>query len=647
MTHKSQLAIFLSSFTALSICLGLAVNSNNNVIDFAKADPTSYSLTLDKNNAPIGLTNSFQKNVNASVETSDGNEIVFKLAIAKAMDNGFVTLGNNGTISCIRDDNKHISGLTAIKVNYSGGALTMYSSSVSTTDGSSYVTDAKSLPNNTLVNLTDAANSFVLKANDANINISSINLEYSCATNSTEYDFTQNYNVEDFEAYTATGVGYDSSHGMGATTNLRAAFYSTYNGGGSNPISGTGWNIMGSTDYLTYKSTGGVNDSKHALLKVNSGNYFSYVQAKHFFGVNTAIGKGRKLSVMLKGGMTSTSGDVFSGSDTKVNLVAYYNKQLDTTGVNDAVYQTVTVPHGSDWGEYTLDIDPNKTVYAFGIHLVKAGSGTIYLPIDNVRIYTDFDYTGYPSGVFTKTLSILSYKVLVLFAFSDDKKDLALVLGEDMEVTSYTYNLTTKQFSIATPGQYLGYTVGTINGTYDPVNNKLVNVTVTGSIKSLINNVEVPLAPGYWNCDGSTSELQATFKRRYNVNTVDTTNADRIVSATYDRISGTNSMRFRLYKDGLSQLNLNNDISISARNIGFWVYSSFSEDKTIRLWRYTGASLSNADEIGSGTAKAGQWHFVHMGFNDSNNVTVKNFQIAFNQYNPNNGYILIDDICVF
>ena len=308
------------------------------------------------------------------------------------------------------------------------------------------------------------------------------------------------------------------------------------------------------------------------------------------------------------------------------------------------------MPHGSDWGEYTLEIDPNKTVYAFGIHLVKA-SGTIYLPIDNVRIYTDFEYTNYPVGTFYKTFTISSYSVSVFFSFSDDRKSVYLRFSNtDPNVTSYTYNLDTKRFTIETTGSikvsFLTLTYGTITGTFDKANHKLTNLGLSGSIGGYLDgngSLEIDQTAKYYDCDGTTSELQATFKRRYG-GTVDTTNADRIESATFNRLSGTNSLKIRLWSGGLTQLNLQDDISLSCTDIGFWVYSSFTTEKTIRQWIFKGAGLSNNVEIGSVTALPGQWTYVRMGFTKA---TIRNFQLGLESYDPAQGYILFDDICLY
>ncbi len=389
MTRKLKLSfafVVPIALTAITLSVVMATSKN---IHSAKADPTSYELTLNSSNAASGLTSSFQRRVESTVTTPRGSALTFVYTTAKALDGGLVQLGNYGTVHCITGDDQHISGLTSVKVTYSGGSLTLKSSSVDTNDGSSYVTDVNAVTSGTAVNLANGANSFVLEAAEAYVSIEEIKLTYSCAAVATSYNFNKVYDVEDFESYTATGIGYDGSHGMAVATNLRSQFYSVYYGAGSNPLSGAGWQVMGSSDYLTYHAQAGRNVSKCGLFKSNSGNYFEYIQAKHYFGIPTAIGKGAKLSAWIHGAYADTNGT--AGAQAEVTLIAYYNKLLDKSGINDGATATYTINGTDDWMEYTVDLDPTKTVYGFGIHIKKAGA-TLYLPVDDVKIYTTSPY---------------------------------------------------------------------------------------------------------------------------------------------------------------------------------------------------------------------------------------------------------------
>ena len=407
MTRKTKLSFaFVVPIALGAITLSVVTAASKNILS-AKADPTSYELTLDSSKAPAGLTSSFQRRVESTVTTPRGSTLSFVYTTAKALDGGLVQLGNYGTVYCITDDNQHISGLTSVKVTYSGGSLTLKSSSVDTSDGSSYVTDVNAVTSGTAVNLANGANSFVLEAAEAFVSISEIKLTYSCSAVSTSYNFQKVYDVEDFESYTGDGIGHDSSHNMSAVTNLRSQFYSTYYGSGSNPMNGSGWSKMGSSDYLLFHAQAGRNYSKAGLFKAKSDNFFEYVQAKHYFGVPTAIGKGATLSAWIHGSYADTNGT--AGSNVTVTLIAYYNKILNTSGLNDGASATFTINGADDWRECKVTLDPTKTVYGFGIHFAKTSS-TAWVPIDDVKIYTESPYPAVPvTGVsVSPTLKLLA-----------------------------------------------------------------------------------------------------------------------------------------------------------------------------------------------------------------------------------------------
>ena len=655
MTRKLKLSFaFVVPIALGAISMSVAMAAAKN-IHAAKADPTSYEITLDSNNAPAALTSTFQKTVSATFTTARNSQIAFNLTNAKALEGGYAKLGNYGSVYCITNDDHHLSGVTSVKVTYTGGQLDLYSSGVASnhTDGNSFITLETSLTSGTAFNFTNPSNGFVLRALEAEVDIEEIKLTYSCSESDQAYTFNQTYYLDDFEGYSATGKGYDGNNGIGVSTGLRSQYYSTYNGSGTNPKNGSGWQIMGSTDYLTLindssKAHGG---NKVALMKGGNGNYFSYIQAKHYFGIPVAMGIGNKLSVWMKGAYSATSMATQGTVDAQVSIIAYYNRALNTAGVNDCAVATYTVKAGTPWAEYTLDLDSSRTVFGYGIHIAKTASGTVYVPVDYVRIYGSVNpsVNNWPVGNYVANLSVAGYSIPTMFAFSDVRQAVAVKLANtnDAGVTGYTYNTSTHQFTITTDGSYNSMTYGTITGTWDKANNRLTNVGLDGSISSYVSNngsITVPIASAYLNCDGDNTKLQSIFKRRYS-GTVDTGNADRLIAATWNANSGTNSMRVRLHPDYLTQVNLQNDIDLSCSNVGFWVYSSATEDKTIRMWTYTGAGLTNNAEIGSVTAKAGQWTFVCMGFN-TKPLQLKNFQIAFDKWSSSIE-VLIDDVCLY
>ena len=397
---KITFAVIPVAVSAIALSLVL-INSKKNFTKMT-ADPSVYSLTLDSSAAASGLTASFQKTVDAPFTTARGSVINFKLTNAKAYageGSGYVTLGNYGTVYCCTSDEHHVSGIATVKVTYSSGQLVVLGTNAKTDDGAAYITNGAVLTSGVEVDYSiNPLNAIIIRAGEASVNIQKIEIGYTCSENNQSFDYNKVYNVENFESYTQTGVGYDNyngGHGMGISTGLRSQYYSVYYGAGSDPLSGKGWQIMGSADYLTYHATAGRDGSKTALFKSNANNYFEYVQAKHFFGVPNAIGKGAKLSAWIHGAYADTNGT--AGASATVTLIAYYNKMLklgDGT-TNEAATATYTIAGSEDWKEYTVTLDPTKTVYAFGIHIAKA-SATLYLPVDDVKIYTESPYPTNP-----------------------------------------------------------------------------------------------------------------------------------------------------------------------------------------------------------------------------------------------------------
>lgn len=192
----------------------------------------------------------------------------------------------------------------------------------------------------------------------------------------------------------------------------------------------------------------------------------------------------------------------------------------------------------------------------------------------------------------------------------------------------------------------LGGNFGNLTATYDETNNKLTNVAVDGAAAAMLKNngsLELVAAAKFWDCNGTTAELQAMFKRRYMSGSwqVDTSNADRFVS--YENGICGKAMQRRGYSGGAVAVNLAADMDpVEVSNIGFWVYNSGSSDLTLRMWIYKGAGLTNNAELGSVTAVAGQWTYCRMGFTKA---SIYNFQIA--DFNNSGVALVFDNIVLF
>ena len=207
--------------------------------------------------------------------------------------------------------------------------------------------------------------------------------------------------------------------------------------------------------------------------------------------------------------------------------------------------------------------------------------------------------------------------------------------------TDFTFNKTNGLVTIPLGGNF-----GNLTATYDETNNKLTNVAVDGAAAAMLKNngtLELVAAAKFWDCNGTTAELQAMFKRRYMSGSwqVDSSNADRFVS--YENGICGSAMQRRGYSGGAVAVNLAADMTpVEVSNIGFWVYNPGSSDLTLRMWIYKGAGLTSNAELGSVTAVAGQWTYCRMGFTKA---SIYNFQIA--DFNNSGVALVFDNIVLF
>ena len=213
-------------------------------------------------------------------------------------------------------------------------------------------------------------------------------------------------------------------------------------------------------------------------------------------------------------------------------------------------------------------------------------------------------------------------------------------------VAAFTFDKFTGAFSVTTDVDELG----TIDGVYDDATNTFSQLSVSGTASALLkNNGSIELNPvaHLYELDGSTEELQAQFVRRYRTTSsnwsVDTGNADRLTRDEEHFVAGTGAMKVRPYSGNVWGISLAADFETAEahKNIGFWVYNGGEADITFRTWVYTSKGLSGAAEIGSMTAKAGQWTYCRMGFNS----TIYNFNIS--NWNGNANALVFDNIALF
>ena len=347
-----------------------------------------------------------------------------------------------------------------------------------------------------------------------------------------------------------------------------------------------------------------------------------------------------------------------SVSPTAVEVVAGNTTQLTATvAPADATNKAVA------WSSSNTSV---ATVSSTGLVTgVTTGNATITVTTDDGGYTATCAVTvvapsaNYPEGTFKGTATVLGANYAIVIAFGNQSNGLIGVrlANKDAVATGVTYNSSTHQFTITTTGDYSGYSYGNITGTYDVANDQLTGISCSGSISAGVSNngsitaTRPTAAQSFSACDGTTSELQAQFKRRYGDPwTVDTKNTDRITSNTTQFVSGTGSLKLRAWNGGRIALNFQNDFSPAKQiqNVQFWVYNSSANDITLRMWYYQGTNFSSNGETDSVTAKANGWTYVAMGFGSGSgdgNRTVYNFQIA--DFTSSNVALSFDNIYLF
>ena len=300
------------------------------------------------------------------------------------------------------------------------------------------------------------------------------------------------------------------------------------------------------------------------------------------------------------------------------------------------VSSELTRLNSSFWSGFrrrTFNISKTNSGYVNQDHISFMNHMRIYVPTtDDVIIEKD----NYPEGTFRGDAVVNSATFSIVLAIGTRSNGLVAVslANKDAVATGITFNNSTNKVTITTTGSYSGLKYGTITGTYDAANDRITGISCSGAIKSYVSNngsITATKPSTYFDCDGTTRMLQAQFKRRYNSGgwSVDSSNADRFLCDDSHYVSGKGAMSVRPCGTSFEAyaLNLNADLSptITAKNIGFWVYNQGNDDVIFREWVFAASGLTSGQEFGSLTAKANSWTYCAMGFNQT---IVYNFQIS-------------------
>ncbi len=339
-----------------------------------------------------------------------------------------------------------------------------------------------------------------------------------------------------------------------------------------------------------------------------------------------------------------------------------------TAGQTETLVATIAPQKATDQQlTWTSSNDEVATVDAQGVvTAVKAGSATITVKTHEGNFTDTCEVTvnpavllDYPEGTYVAIATIFgsSWKLALAIGNASNGLINVRVSNKDMHADSITYNQQTRAITIPTSGSFEmeiqgkneTISIGTVTGVYDPEHCKITNIHVEGTVENYVSNngsLEATMPQTYYDCDGTTEQLQATFKRRYMSGSwqVDTDNASRYERDTEHFVSGTGAMKRKGWTGGAVATNLNVDFNParSLENIGFWVYNPTANKIEISQWIYKASNLGSNEQIGSVYAEPNTWSYCVMGFGQK---TIYNFQIA--DFTNSGAAFTFDNIVLF
>ena len=432
--------------------------------------------------------------------------------------------------------------------------------------------------------------------------------------------FDEVFVVDDFEGYSGTGVGYDTDHAnWGTLTGLRSNYHSDYYGGSATSLfQDSGWGFMATDTYMYHSASQGHNNSAMALFR-GSANGLRFTTFESMYNVPKTMGKGAKFSFWAHGALNSAmNGNSSENVTVKVRLF-FTNPILKCSDTYGEATE-ITIPAGSDWSQYTINLDSNKEYYGYSIYIKSTNA--LYVPIDDIEIYTenpyaeyevDYNYqsfTGKGEITYTSTLKSLfkSDGTYIIMGISKDGFMSAYLIGQTFDGTSYEINPDTKEFTATgslrpseTVTKY-GLEVTGFTGTFNDDYTVLSNVTFIGGTAQYIqNNGNIVISAANLSetqefTGATTQALQSTFKRWYMANnswTEDPGNGDRVTAFTTDGYNDSICMRERGHAKHSLTFASNFNPTKSYHGFGYWVKNTSSKNLKTNYYSYTSQDLTD------------------------------------------------------
>ncbi len=174
------------AFGVLAITSGLVVGSGLilqqkasglGIFSAARAGDGSYTLTIDANNIPSGLTTSYQNNVEGTVKTTENHDVKLNFVNAKLnAGTGTIQVANHGKIyNSTSGDNKAITGITS--VSFAGTGSFVFKPAIA--PGMLADVDPVSVAAGSLVTVP-SCHYFEIEAGDSGFEASEIKFNYTC-----------------------------------------------------------------------------------------------------------------------------------------------------------------------------------------------------------------------------------------------------------------------------------------------------------------------------------------------------------------------------------------------------------------------------------------------------------------------------------
>ncbi len=208
-------------------------------------------------------------------------------------------------------------------------------------------------------------------------------------------EFGQVYTVDDFEGYTSTGKGVDSSMpDIWSTSGLRGGYYTeVYTGKDEHTttVGGKKWNWQDSSVNYIDLSTDAHSGSKSMQLAGLQNDNARYISMSTVKGGAASIGKGTTLSLWVKNP---------SNVALKIEaLKACYRDTVSNANIQSTNFysasKSVELPANSGWTQVEVELDPTKDVYGFILVIKSNYTAVKHLLVDDVMVYSANPFATY------------------------------------------------------------------------------------------------------------------------------------------------------------------------------------------------------------------------------------------------------------